>query len=101
MHFILQELDLLDIRLASILMLISSSSSKPVKPSAQSKDFVFEQLPALFKIPTKIEYQKITDFHSDYQSVQQHLGAGAHPSSENSRDHGRLTIIQKRSALGS
>lgn len=78
-----QELDLLDIRLAYLdpyvdkFVIVEACQTFSGKP----KDFVFEQHAQRYsKYLNKIEYQKITDFHSDYQSVQQHLEAGGTPS---------------------
>lgn len=88
-----QELDLLDIRLAYLdpyvdkFVIVEACQTFSGKP----KDFVFEQHAQRYsKYLHKIEYQKITDFHSDYQSVQQHLGAGGTPS------HQKLLGIMER-----
>lgn len=88
-----QELDLLDIRLAYLdpyvdkFVIVEACQTFSGKP----KDFVFEQHAQRYsKYLNKIEYQKITDFHSDYQSVQQHLGAGGTPS------HQKILRIMER-----
>jgi beta-1,4-mannosyl-glycoprotein beta-1,4-N-acetylglucosaminyltransferase len=71
-----QELDLLDIRLAYLnpyvdrFVIVEACQTFSGKP----KGFVFEEHAQRFaKYLHKIEYQKITDFHRDFQSVQQHL----------------------------
>jgi beta-1,4-mannosyl-glycoprotein beta-1,4-N-acetylglucosaminyltransferase len=78
-----QELDLLDIRLAYLdpyvdrFVIIEACQTFTGKP----KDFVFEKNAERFsKYLKKIEYQKVTDFHTDYASVQRHLESAATPS---------------------
>lgn len=75
-----QELDLLDIRLAYLdhhvdrFVIVEACQTF----SGKSKEFVFEKYSQRFaKYLHKIEYQKITDFHRDFASVQQHLKAAS------------------------
>ncbi len=80
-----QELDLLEIRLAYMdphvdrFVIVEACQTFSGKP----KDFVFEKHSQRFaKYLHKIEYQKLTDFHSDFASVQQHLKNAATPSQQ-------------------
>lgn len=81
-----QELDLLDIRLAYLepyvdrFVIVEACQTF----SGNTKDFVFEEnLKRFAKYLHKIEYHKITDFHRDFQSVQQHLKYAGTPSHNN------------------
>lgn len=78
-----QELDLLDVRLEYLdpyvdrFVIVEACQTFSGKP----KGFVFEEHAQRFsKYLHKIEYQKITDFHPDFQSVQKHLKAVGTPS---------------------
>lgn len=78
-----QELDLLEIRLdylaphVDCFVIIEACQTFSGKP----KDFVFEKHSQRFsKYLHKIEYYKVTDFHSDFSSIQQYLNNAATPS---------------------
>lgn len=78
-----QELDLLEIRLTylapyvDLFVIVEACQTFSGKP----KDFIFEKYSQRFaKYLHKIEYQKLTDFHSDFASIQQHLKNAATPS---------------------
>lgn len=78
-----QELDLLEIRLTYLaphvdrFVIVEACQTFSGKP----KNFIFEKYSQRFaKYLHKIEYQKLTDFHSDFQSVQRHLKNAATPS---------------------
>jgi len=78
-----QELDLLDIRLAYLDPYVDRFAIVEACQtfSGKSKGFVFEEHAQRFtKYLYKIEYQKITDFHRDFQSVQKHLKNVGTPS---------------------
>lgn len=78
-----QELDLLEIRLAYMdphvdrFVIVEACQTFSGKP----KDFVFEKHSQRFaKYLHKIEYQKLTDFHPDFASVQKYLKSAGTPS---------------------
>lgn len=90
-----QELDLLEIRLAYLdphvdrFVIVEACQTFSGKP----KDFVFEQHAQRFaKYLHKIEYQKVTDFHGDFESVQQYLKSADTPSHQKI-----LTILEQHS----
>ena len=71
-----QELDLLEIRLAyldsivDVFLIVESRQTFSGKP----KDFVFEKnLKRFEKYKNKIQYHKISDFHTDFNSVCKYL----------------------------
>ena len=78
-----QELDLLEIRLSYLdayvdrFLIVEACQTFSGKP----KGFVFEEHAHRFSAYLhKIDYQKITDFHRDFQSVQQYLKNAGTPS---------------------
>lgn len=75
-----QELDLLEIRLqylaphVDLFVIVEACQTFSGKP----KEFVFEKNSQRFsRYLEKIEYQKITDFHSDYVSIENYLKKAA------------------------